>query len=337
MKTNTVMLEDSILLKDEPTAAGSKILEGFKPLVNATVVDRLSGQYEIKKANMEEFGMGETLSDAVQKIAEGSAAFALCNDIYATYRKQAAENNICYIHPTYGTVSRYGLIPVANSMDQIGVLCTDINDGFALLSKIAGKDEKDGAMFPEEKYAYKKLTDKPTIGLPSFANQESIKPFSALFNAIEIKLKYVETYAAVKHILTCAEFSHNINRYDGIRYGHRAPDCRNVNELYTKTRGEGFTRETKLAAIMGAWVLSQDNYTAYYEKAMKIRRLIKESLTFDGYDIIALPCDTEGVGVLANLAGLPSVSFSYQGTPIQLIANVKNENALLTAWEVCRA
>jgi aspartyl-tRNA(Asn)/glutamyl-tRNA(Gln) amidotransferase subunit A len=144
------------------------------------------------------------------------------------------------------------------------------------------------------------------------------------------------------YILCCAEISNNINRYDGIKFGHRARGFKNIDDLYVKTRTEGFGLETKFAAIMGAMVLSEGHYASYYENAMKIRRLIKESLRFDEYDIIVLPCkisedpyENLALYSLAALVGLPSVSFMYKGSGIQLIADIKKESLLRTAWEVC--
>jgi aspartyl-tRNA(Asn)/glutamyl-tRNA(Gln) amidotransferase subunit A len=266
----------------------------------------------------------------------GEAPYALCNDLWGYYRKQAAESNRYYIHPTYGTVSRYGLIPTATSMDQIGVLCKDVREGFNLLSIIAGHDKKDGVMFSEESYSYNKSDKKLTVGIPSgfadFTKGEAVQDFCRAFHTKEIALEYTDVYTPVQCILSNAEISGSLSRYDGIKYGFRANDYNNLNELYINSRSQGFGREVKTAIILGNLVLSQSNYNKYYDKAMKIRRLIKESLTFDGYDLIILPHDH---AALTALAGLPSVTFSYKEQGIQLLANVKNESALLTACEVC--
>ncbi|MDR0272294.1 MAG: hypothetical protein LBI27_03130, partial [Clostridiales bacterium] len=290
-----------------------------RPLFNATVVERLSSYNYSGRIETAEFGIGR----AFINFSNSEFDFILCNDVFGEYRKFAAEKNLFYIHPTYGTVSRYGLIPVATSMDQIGILCKNPRDGFEVLSKIAGKDEKDGAMFPEEKYDFQKL-------------EKEIK----LVKFEDIKLEYFDVCRHVMYILSSAEFSHNINRYDGIKYGYRTPESKGLNELYMKSRSEGLGSDVKFAALVGVTVLSHGRYSAYYEKSMKIRRLIKESLLFDEYDVIILPCtigkyeyENSALYALANLAGLPSVSFSHKGNTVQLIANVKNENALLTALD----
>jgi len=356
---NAVALEDSISQKDGLVTAGSKILENFISPFDATVVTRLlkSGYAVAGKTTMDEFGVfpiagkrNEVLG-AIKAVADGLAGYALCNDLFGRYREQAAENACCYIHPTYGTVSRFGLVPLASSMDQIGVVCKNLSDGFALLSKITGKDPGDGAMFPEENFCYASANRGIRIGIPGsvvqkaeVSSREAIKDFAGRFQTIDMELAYFQVYKQVMYILSCAEISNNINRYDGVKFGYRAPAFRGVNDLYVKTRSESFGFDVKLSAIMGAMVLSQNQYIPYYEKAMKVRRLIKESLDFDSYDIIALPCkisednyENLSLYALTALAGLPSVSFSYNGHGIQLIANVKNESLLLSAWEALAA
>ena len=352
---DTVVLEDCILHKDRKTTAGSRIMAGFTAPLDATVVTRLAnrGTKILGKAAMDEFGVGrvfvdgeESLSGAVAAVAADYTEAALCNDFSGKIRRQAPSNGVCYIHPTYGTVSRYGLIPMISSMDQIGVACKDVVRGFEMLSAIAGKDAGDGAMFPEESYSYQS-TGKPVVGIPVNVmaktpekEQKPVLDFASRFRTKNVELSYFEVYSQVMYILGCAEISNNINRYDGIKMGYRTEDYRTLNELYLKTRTEGFGLDVKLAAVMGSMVLSKDSYEPLYEKAMRIRRLIKESLTFDGYDLIALPAwpDAEpyeqiALYALATLAGLPSLSVPYQGGTVQLVANVKNEGALLAAWQ----
>ncbi|MDR1688356.1 MAG: hypothetical protein LBS21_07070 [Clostridiales bacterium] len=364
---NTAALEDSIMQKGKPVTAGSKILENFISPIDAAVVTKLAenGFKIAGKTQMDEFGAFTfsrgCLSGASDAVKSGKAEFAICNDLFGKYRREAAENNLCYIHPTYGTVSRYGLIPAASSMDTLGICCKDLTGGFNLLSKIAGNDERDGVMFPEKSFSYIKTDKKLTVAVPenvtkllSETAQKGIKNFASKFNAVNTELKYFDLYKQVMYILSSAEISNNINRYDGIKFGLRAENYNGVNDLYVKTRTEGFGVNVKLAAIMGAFILSQDNYVPYYEQAMKMRRLIKESLRFDEYDIIILPTElnekTESAEngensyvnsyenlslyALANLAGLACVSFSYGGQGIMLVSQAKNENALLTAWEV---
>jgi len=349
----TVLLENSIMKKDNPAAAGSKMLENFISPFDAAVVTRLSENNIAAdiSAGMNEFGIDPLFAESenemptglIDVVASGEADFALCNDVFGTYRRQAAREGLCYIHPTYGTVSRFGLIPLVCSMDQIGVVCKNPADGFKLLSLIAGKDARDGAMFPEESYTYENTGKKPRVGVPEFA-REALGGFAENFDSSGIELDFFDQYRLVMYILCCAEISNNINRYDGIKFGYRAENFSGLNDLYVKTRTQGFGVDTKLAAVMGSFVLSQEQYAPCYEQAMKLRRLIKQSLRFDEYDVIALPTQIHGnrydnlaLYALAPLAGLPCVSFSYKGQGVQLIANVKNENALLTALEASRS
>ena len=293
-----IYVDDSILQKGKSATAGSKILESFIAPFDATVVTR-TGE-NIEPVALAEFGLGDP--------GQLPGAPMLCNDVFGYVRCRAAQQGLCYIRPTYGTVSRFGLIPTVCSMDQIGIVCENPRDGFAMLETVAGYDEKDGAMFPQERYSYAKTETKPSITASTPV--------------------YADVYGQVMTILAYAEISNNISRYDGIKFGYRASNCKNLEVLYTKTRTEAFGLETKLAAIMGCMVLSRDG-SKYYEKAMEIRRLIKESLSFDQYNIIALPVDSH----LAALAGLPSLTFSHNGTDIQWVADVKQESLLLTAWE----
>jgi Asp-tRNA(Asn)/Glu-tRNA(Gln) amidotransferase A subunit family amidase len=190
-------------------------------------------------------------------------------------------------------------------MDQIGIVCKDPAEGFEVLGQIAGYDEKDGAMFPEAGYSYTKADSAPRIS-------DEPPP-------------YDDVAEQVFAILTCAEIMANFSRYDGISFGFRAEGYRGLDELYTKTRTEAFDPGISAAIIQGAYVLSQENYERYYVKAMKIRRLMKQSLRFDEYDVLKLPVESP----VAVLCGLPSLTFGN----VQLVANVKNENALWAAWE----
>ena len=323
----TVVLEDCIMQSGKNATAGSGILKKFVSPFDATVVTRLiSAGYTIAdRVSMDEFGIGDItddfgVSEAVAAVAEGRADFALCNDIFGKQRCQAAESGLYYLHPTYGTVSRFGLIPAAASMDQIGIVCRDLRAGFELLSTIAGNDPNDGAMFPETSYTYAASEKKVRLGSPEIA--------------------YFDVGAQVLCILAYAELSSNLTRYDGVKFGYRASGYKSIDELYVRTRTEGFGFWAKFASIMGSMVLSADFYAPLYEKAMKIRRLIADSLRFDEYDVILLPTDTGSspyadlaLYALAPLAGLPSLTFSHEGRGVQLIAAAKNEGALLSAWE----
>lgn len=303
---------------------------------------------------MDEFGTADLfsgsqseLSGAVKAVG-GAADFCLCNDLFGTYRFEAAQNGICYIHPTYGTVSRFGLIPLASSMDQIGIMCKNLADGFGILSLIAGNDSGDGAMFPEKSYDYKKTDRAVKVGVPAAvieradeSTKKAVRGFAELFDSVDIELPYFDVYKQVMYILSSAEISNNLSRYDGIKMGYRSSDHAGLDELYVNTRTQGFGFDAKLMSVMGAFVLSSGQYVPYYQKAMKIRRLIKEALNFKGYDVIALPTkisedpyENLSLFALCQIAGLPGVSFSFDGCGVLLVANVKDESALLNAWEV---
>ena len=366
------VLEDSIMYKDHPVTAGSKILENFISPLDATVVTQIeAAQINILgKTKMDEFGAGGLRLDsesglhgfssgAVSAVADGVASFALCNDYTGAVSQYAAAQGLCYIHPTYGTVSRYGLIPMVSSMDQIGIVCKTPAEGQHVLSIITGYDPKDGAMFTTA--ANGAVSEKPgnsqgrqlRIGIPANVltrvsdagsripdtSLSAVTEFAKNFESIDIELKYTDSYMQVMQILCCAELSNNLTRYDGIKFGYRAEGYRNLRELYTKSRTEAFGKDVKLASLIGSMVLSKENYKRYYDKAMRIRRLIKESLRFDKYDVIILPvCVEPGIRnpeialhALPMLCGLPAVSVPFQGGGITLIADANCENVLFSA------
>ncbi len=327
-----VLLEDSIMEKGKPATAGSKILEGFTAPFDAAAVERLRerGVPVAGRVGMPEFGLPdlsgrgpESAPEAVEAVAGGKAAFALCNDVFGLYRSFAAPRGLCYLRPTYGTVSRYGLIPTAASMDQIGILCRDPREGLALLSVIAGNDRRDGAMLPGAAYRYEAPAASPVV--THFDPQA---------------LTVAARQAAV--ILGSAELSGNLSRYDGIKFGYRAKDYKNLGELYTKTRSEGLGLPAKLAVILGTTVLSRDYYEALYDKSLRLRRVIRNWLLglLEDCDVIELPFDTladePGTHALAPLAGLPSLTCCGKNGGVQLLAGAGGEAALIKAWEEAR-
>lgn len=359
---NKIFLEDCIMQKGLPACAGSPILKGFLSPLDATVVEKLN-QWALPVAgriSMEEFGicdlfshLPEQTSPAVAVVGSDPSHMALCNDIFGKIPRQASQNGLSYLQPTYGTVSRFGLIPTASSMDQIGILCADPPTGFSLLSKISGKDERDGAMYPEKTYHITPYKGKLRLAIPhhlwtgSPAGDWGAKERQELYSFLEDRfetrhttLPYYELYKQVLYILSCGEICNNTNRYDGIKFGHRSKDDKGINDLYVNTRSEAFGLPAKLAILMGAMVLSKEHYEAYYEKAMKIRRLIKESLPFQDGNLLALPARCQGTPydqsalyALTALAGLPSLTIPLGGSSVQLIADVKREDILLRAWQ----
>ncbi|MCL2051228.1 MAG: amidase family protein [Lachnospiraceae bacterium] len=352
-----VFVEDSIMQKNEPVTAGSKILAGFKAPFDGAAVEKLNeaGIKIEKRLVMDEFNIDDFFTDdeipaAVSESLADENVCVLCNDIFGKTRRQAALNGISFIKPTYGTISRYGIVPVATSMDQIGVVCADLRKGFEVLKIISGKDERDGAMIENSLKSFKDLSScqgcqkslcdvKVAIAVNAWGENDTsvISRLQSSFETSEIELDYFEAYHQVLYILSAAEISNNLNRYDGVKFGYRAENSNNLSDLYFKTRSEGFTLNTKLSIIMGADILSQENYHAYYEKAMKIRRLIKESLKFDSYHVIALPVKMEAKNkyeqsalyALTSLAGLPSLTVPFGDSAVQFIADFGREDVLM--------
>jgi len=301
------ILDSSIMQKGLPATAGSKMLEGFMAPVDSTVVERLvaAGVSIVGRFDTSEFGVsglfcaehgasGDTFlfHTQLESIASGEVDFALCNDYTGAVSRVAADAGLYYTHPTYGSVSRYGLIPVVSSMDQIGIVCKTPEVGFEVLRIIAEYDSKDGVM----------VNDKLQM-----INDKKIRINNKA-------LKYSNIYKQVMQILCCAELGNNISRYDGIKFGYRAAEYHGLQELYTKSRTEAFGEDVKLAAILGAMVLSQENYVKYYDKAMRLRRMIRDSLDFSEYDVITNDGSQKAEGdslsllMLSRLCGLPSLS-----------------------------
>ena len=278
------------------------MLENFISPVDATVVERLeaAGLEITGRIGMSEFGASGLFSDApeltetVNNFKAGTADVILCNDYTGAVSCAAAASGLYYIHPTYGTVSRYGLVPAVTSMDQIGILCKTPEVGFSVLQIIGGYDHKDGVMEKEER-------EKAAEVSPGEKSETLKSPRKIKVD--ETELMYSEIYSQIMQILCCAELGNNINRYDGIKFGYRAKEYNGLRELYTKSRTEAFGEDVKLAALIGAMVLSQENYNKYYDKAMRLRRMIKESVDFSKYDVIKTSNP-----ILSRLTGLPSLS-----------------------------
>ena len=310
-----IYIDDSIMKKNEKASGGSEILKKFISPINATALERLGEKTEQK--GLYEFGMGDPGS--LDYIANDDDVL-LCNDVFGFVRTRAARENLYYIRPSYGTVSRFGLIPTACSMDQIGIVCKNPKKGFSVLSLIAGHDENDGAMFPDKNYSYSDKSEKQAL----------ITKYDDFFGKLEKREAAALNVAEqVFYILAFAEICNNISRYDGIKFGNIDLSYNNLDDLYKKFRSH-FAYNTKLAAIMGCALLCGAHYEKYYIKAMKIRRLIKNALAFDSNHVLALP---EGGRYLSALSGLPSLAFSHNGNYLELLAQVKQESVLLSVWE----
>ena len=350
----TVVLEESIMQKGQGVSAGSEYLKNFISPLNAGVVERLetAGISILGRAKMPEFGCSGlfegysergdapchdslVIDDLISAVADGDASFALCNDYTGAVRRKAAASGLCYLHPTYGTVSRYGLVPSVPSMDQIGILAKSPEDAFRLLTIIAGYDSRDGVSY-ELGIRNEELSElgirneelgvagdfselgmrNEELGVTYIANAGCEDVLLQYFSGggtdnspqvLEIlDFQYSDILPQIMQILCCAELTATLSRYDGIKYGYRTKDFANLRELYTKTRTEAFGLDAKLALIIGNMSLAAENYTRFYDKAMRIRRLIKESLPFDKYDVIIVPTDIGSL--LPQLCGFPSLT-----------------------------
>ena len=350
----SIAIDDCIMQKDTPVMSGTKMFDGMVSPINAEVIRRLEiVNYSVNTHfTTKDFGVFNVLNDnnevssATKAVLNEDVLAFLTNDLFGIYRKEAAENNLVYIYPSYGTVSRFGLVQMAPSMDQIGILCKDINVGFEILEYISGNDPKDGVMFSDSSYIYAKDTQGICISFDEYFLQhlnETDRTFfrniSSITNETNNAFSYFDKFKDVMYILCSAEFSHSINRYDGNRYGLRAISATNLEEIYISSRTEGFSLDTKLMGLVGTKVLSEGYYTNYYEKAMKLRHLIKEAFDFTSYDLIAIPtkisCDSyinSSLWAISPLCGFSSLTFSIEGIGIQLLANAKNESALYTGY-----
>lgn len=365
-----VAIKDNICTKNINTTCASKMLYNFKPIYDATVIEKLkaAGAVIIGKTNMDEFAMGSTTETSyfgetknphnpahvpggssggsAAAVAAGEAFYALGSDTGGSIRQPAAYCGITGIKPTYGTVSRYGLIAYASSLDQIGTMGRNISDCAASLEIISGHDQKDSTSISGREYKYTDaLIDDVKgmrIGIPKdylgagldSEVYESIQKAADVFRkkgAIveEFELHNVDYAVPAYYVIACAEASSNLSRYDGVKYGYRNPDAEGLQELYKQTRSEGFGNEVKRRMMIGAFVLSSGYYDAYYNKALKVRAVINQSFmkAFESFDIIlgpTAPNTAPKLGeslsdplkmylsdiytVSVNLSGLPAVS-----------------------------
>lgn len=392
-----IAIKDNICTNGIKTTCSSKMLENFVPFYDATVIEKLenAGAIIIGKTNMDEFAMGSsTENSAIKKTKNpwdlervpggssgGSAAAVACDiapcalgtDTGGSIRQPASFCNVVGLKPTYGLVSRYGIVAYASSLDQVGPLTKSVEDAAILLNVIAGKDEKDttSADIPKKDYL-KSIKDDikgkkigvPTEFISDGINEDVKKAYEENLNTlkelgaeiIEIKLDYAKYSLPTYYIIATAEASSNLGRYDGIRYGHRAKDFSSLDELYVKSRTEGFGDEVKRRIMLGTYVLSSGFYDAYYKRGQKVRTLIIDDFkkAFEKCDVIAIPTTPNTsfkfgektsnplemylediYTVPVNIAGLPGISvpggFDKNGMPIgmQFISKAFDEENLL--------
>ena len=325
-------IKDNMCIRNTKTTCSSKMLENFVSPYNATVIDKLNSEdlVFLGKLNMDEFAMGGSteysaffkthnpwdLSRVPGGSSGGSAAavaakmapWTLGSDTGGSIRQPSSLCGVVGLKPTYGLVSRYGLVAFASSLDQIGPITKDVTDAAILLNLIAGHDEKDSTSLKLEKKDYtlslKNDVKGMKIGIPREYIGEGINE-EVKSAILEVAKKYEEMGAiveecsldvgkyatAVYYIIACAEASSNLGRFDGIRYGYRSENFENLKNIYKNSRSEGFGPEVKRRIILGTYVLSSGYYDAYYKKAQKVRTVIKNAYNelFQKYDLLLTP------------------------------------------------
>ena len=360
-------IKDNMCTKGVRTTCSSKMLENFIAPYDATVVEKLNKENMIDfgKLNMDEFAMGGSTEYSYFKKTKnpwdlnkvpggssgGSAAavaanlvpWALGSDTGGSIRQPASFCGVVGLKPTYGLVSRYGLVAFASSLDQIGPITKDVRDSAMLLNIIAGHDEKDSTSAEVEKKDYTRCLNNDVkglkIGVPRefFAEgineevkerlEKIIEEYKNMGAEIEeFSLDIAQYSLATYYIIACAEASSNLGRFDGIRYGYRTPEFSNLTEIYKKSRSEGFGEEVKRRIILGTYVLSSGYYDAYYKKAQQVRTLVMNEFNkaFEKYDVILTPTAPTAafdIGSKSNnplemyLADICTVSVNIAGLP----------------------
>jgi len=309
-----IATDDRMCTRGIATAAGSKALEGFVPPYNATVIEKINAADMILlgKTATDEFGMGSSICGAALAVQAGEAPIALGCDTGGAMRRSAAKCGLAGLRPTYGAVSRYGLIAHASSMDQVGPVARNATDCAALFDIIKGKDEHDS-------------TSVESHGCVSPTNNPNIGPLPRIDYALP-------TY----EILASAEASSNLSRYDGIKYGHASENAQTLRDTYVLSRSEGFGTQAKRRVMLGNFVLDAGQFDTYYTKALKARRLIQQALfaALEEYDVLTAPAEDESALVLASLAGLPALALP-DGR--QLVGRAFGERALLGVATDCNS
>lgn len=347
-----IALKDNIITKDLRTTCASHILDNFIPIYNATVVEKLKSKNMIiiGKTNMDEFAMGSSSRTSYfgaprnpwnkEKISGGSSGgsattiaardvlFALGSDTGGSIRQPASYTGIVGMKPTYGRVSRYGLVAFASSLDQIGPMTKNVYENAVLLNAIVGKDDKDLTSAKKEDEDFTRFIGKDIKGLkiavPNFfmsdiVNIEIINKVKATIKVLEnngakvdyVDIKYIDKAMTLYQIIAMGEASSNLARFDGIRYGHSKENPENIEDVYYGTRAEGFGEEVKRRIMVGSYLLSGENAKTYYNKALSIRDDMRKELTniFKDYDLIIGPTTTTTAYNLTDPMDDPKKSF----------------------------
>ncbi len=393
-----VIIKDNMCTKGIKTTCSSKILENFIPPYDAHVIELLKnkGAIILAKSNLDEFAMGSSTENSafhitanpwdLERVPGGSsggsaaavasmmAPFALGSDTGGSIRQPASYCGVVGFKPTYGAVSRYGLIAFASSLDQIGPITRTVEDSALVMNAICGHDRRDStsanAAYPDHTKAIGKEIKGMKAGLPKEylsgalhsdvkrSVDSTVKAFEKLGVVVEETSLPTFDYAlSAYYIISSAEATSNLSRFDGVKYGYRAKEYDGIVDMYIKTRNEGFGAEVKRRIMLGNYVLSSGYYDAYYLKALKVRTLIKRDFDslYEKYDFIVSPAAptpafktgeksdpmqmylTDIYTVPVNIAGLPAISLpcalSAEGLPIgiQLIGRQMGEETLLSA------
>lgn len=386
------VVKDNFLADGGPSTASSHMLETFEAPLQATAIERLEaeGAICIGKANLDAFAHGGSTENSafgvtknasdVERVAGGSSGgsavavaldivpFALGTDTGGSIRQPASFNGVIGVKPTYGTVSRYGVVAMASGTDTIGCFATNASDAELVMSVMAGQDRRDMTTLPDF-WDRPNSSNKQKIGLIRQFMAEGVdedvkqatldyaKKLEKLgYEVEEVDLPTVKYSLPIYYVVVSAEIASNLARYDGVHYGHRTKSAKNLTEIYEKSRSEGFEAENKRRIMVGNFVLSSGSYDAYYLKAQKARTLLINELksVFEKYDMLLSPVAptpafkigeniddpikiylSDQMTVLASLVGVPAISapagVSRSGLPIgtQLIGNFQSDKFLL--------
>lgn len=365
-----VAIKDNMCTRDKLTTCSSKILGNFYPTYSAEAVINLekAGAVIIGKTNMDEFAMGSTTETSFYgptknpwnkehvpggssggscaAVAAEECSYALGSDTGGSIRQPSSFCGVTGIKPTYGTVSRYGLIAYGSSLDQIGPVAKDVTDCATILETIASYDSKDSTSVKRDDYNFTEALVEDVkglkIGIPKDYFGEGLEPEvkKAILKAVDVlkdkgaiveefDLSLVEYAIPAYYVIASAEASSNLSRFDGVKYGYRTEEYNGLHNMYKKTRSEGFGEEVKRRIMLGSFVLSSGYYDAYYLKALRTKALIKKAFdeAFAKYDVIigpAAPTTAHKLGdslsdpikmylgdiytISVNLAGLPGIS-----------------------------
>lgn len=365
-----VAVKDNIVTQNGKTTAASKMLENFEAIYDATAVEKIkdAGMIIIGKTNLDEFGMGGTTETSklqttknpwdttkvpggssggsAASVAAGFVPAALGTDTGGSIRQPAAYTNLVGLKPTYGAVSRYGLIAFASSLDQIGPMTHTVKDNAVLFNAISGEDAKDNTSASLEKdftakigkeinslkvgvpkeFFDKEIVDEDILNIVQKAVDELEKLGAEI---IEVELPHLKYGVPAYYTIASAEASSNLQRYDGIRYGYHAEDAKSLEDLYVKTRTEGFGEEVKRRIVLGGLALSVDHYDELYSQATKVRTIIRKEFeeALDKVDILVGPSTTSVAPAFKDSEDYKPVD-AYKGDLLTVPVNLAGTPAL---------